>query len=163
MSDGGHRPGHTEAHTMDPAINEMIDHLGQLLGETARAWRANLDRRLRPLNLSGARWLVLLHLARSPEPLMQKDLAERVGIGGPSLVALLDRMAGDGWIERRPGGGDRRSKTVHLTARARRVIPRIEETAGALRRELLAGLPQEDLRCCVRVLRRIRRSAESCQ
>lgn len=137
-----------------------VEHFGQLLGETARAWRFALDRRLQPLGLSGARWLVLLHLARSGEALAQKQLAGRVGIGGPGLVGLLDRMARDGWIERRERGDDRRSKAVHLTPKARRVIPRIEAAATQLRRELLRDLPEVELRRCIDVLGRIKDEAE---
>ena len=143
--------------------DQSLERLGQLLGETARAWRHALDRRLRPMGLSGARWLVLLHLARAPEPLTQKALAHRVGIEGPTLVGLLDRMAADGWVERRPSGSDRRSKNIHLTARARRTIPQIEETAATLRRELLSGLSDRDLQICMKVLTRIRQGAEQAE
>lgn len=136
------------------------EHFGQLLGETARAWRAALDRRLRPVGLSGARWLVLLHLARADAPLSQKELADRIGIEGPTLVGLLDRMVQDGWVERRPSGSDRRSNTVHLTGAARRAIRRIEATAAALREELLSGVSEEELDVCARVLARIRDCAE---
>lgn len=141
-------------------MTEDIDHFGQLLGETARAWRAVLDRRLQPLGLSGARWLVLLHVARAGETLVQKELARRVGIGGPALVGLLDRMARDGWIERRAHGEDRRRKAVHLTQKARRVIPRIEASAAELRDELLRDLPRAELQRCMRLLSRIKREAE---
>jgi len=136
------------------------EQFGQLLGETARAWRAALDRRLAPVGLSGARWRVLLHLARTDVPLSQKELAHRIGIEGPTLVALLDRMVQDQWVERRPSDSDRRSNTVHLTARARRTIRRIEATAAALREELLSGVSKDELDGCARVLARIRDRAE---
>lgn len=136
------------------------ENFGQLLGETARAWRAALDCRLRPIGLSGARWLVLLHLARADTPLSQKELAARIGIEGPTLVGLLDRMVQDGWVERRPSGSDRRSNTVHLTVPARRTIRRIEATAAALREELLSGVSRDEIESCARVLERIRDCAE---
>lgn len=140
-----------------------VEQFGQLLGETARAWRYALDRRLRPLGLSGARWLVLLHLARADRTLTQKDLAHRIGIESPTLVGLLDRMAKDGWVERRPSDRDRRSKTIHLTARARHAIDQIEAAAAQLRHNLLSDLSEEELRHCMQVLARIRQGAEGAQ
>ena len=140
-----------------------VERFGQLLGETARAWRHALDRRLRPLGLSGARWLVLLHLARADQPLTQKELAHRVGIESPTLVGLLDRMAKDGWVERRPSDQDRRSKTIHLTSQAHRAIDQIEAVAAELRRDLLRDLSDQELRRCMQVLVRIRRGAEGAQ
>ncbi len=55
------------------------------LGRTARCWRAEINRRLSPHRLSDAGWLVLSHLARAETPLTQKELAQRVGVTGPTL------------------------------------------------------------------------------
>lgn len=140
---------------------KYADKLGIVLGEVARAWRFSLDRRLKPLGLSRAKWLVLLHLSRESDAMVQKDLACCLGIEGPTLVGLLDRMSHDGWIERKPYGGDRRSKTVHLTDKANAIISRINDTANALRGELLDGISEEDLRHCVEVLERIKSKAET--
>ena len=75
--------------------------IGALLGETGRAWRYRLDQRLKPLGLSQAKWITLLKLAGAEDGMTQKELAERLGIESPTLARLLDRMAADGWIERR--------------------------------------------------------------
>jgi len=136
------------------------DSIGILLGETARAWRCQLDKRLRPLGLSQAKWLALLHLNVGGDGMLQKDLAARLGVEGPTLVGLLDRMSRDGWIERRPCGDDRRSKTVHLTHKAHDVISEIDATADHLRAELLGGIPERDLARAADVLRRIKQKAD---
>ncbi len=140
---------------------DYAEQIGPLLGETARAWRFCLDRRLKPLGLSRAKWMVLVHLSKNKEGMVQKDLACRLGIEGPTLVGLLDRMSHDGWIERRPFGGDRRSKTVHLTEKAESIADDIHQTAAVLRQEILDGISEEELAQCVRVLQRIKRRAES--
>ncbi len=128
------------------------ERLGPLLGETARLWRARLDERLRPLGLSQARWLVLLQLHRRGDGAVQRDLAQWVGIEGPTLVRLLDRMSADGWIERRESPQDRRAKTVHLTEQARGVVGRIDQVAAQLRRELLVDLDPRQVEKCKGVL-----------
>ena len=140
-------------------MNDQSENFGQLLGSTFRAWRFELDRRLRPLGLSRARWMVLLHLENAQAPLSQKDLAARVGVEGPTLVGLLDRMENDGWVSRQPSETDRRSKLVTLTARAHEVIRPIRQTAAQLRAELLEGLSPEEIETCERVLRHIKQAA----
>jgi MarR family transcriptional regulator for hemolysin len=137
-----------------------IEGLGQLLGETARSWRYALDRRLRPLGLSGARWRLLLHMSRASSELTQKELAARAGIEGPTLAVLLERMERDGWITRETPPRDRRTKTVHPTARAREVIRRIESEAADLRAQVFGDLSADELRRCMSVLRRIRDAAD---
>lgn len=138
---------------------EISENFGILVGETARLWRYALEKRLQPLGLTQARWLVLLHLSRE-NGLIQKNLAIRVGIEAPTLVALLDRMAEDGWIVRREAVEDKRSKTVHLTAKAQDVLRQIRSTASQLRREVLAGIAPKDIERCSEVLMQIKQAVE---
>lgn len=141
-------------------MTDSNENLGQLLGSTARAWRLALDRRLQPLGLSRARWLVLLHLANADRPLSQKELAARLEVEGPTVVGLLDRMEADGWLTRQPSDEDRRSKRVTLTPRAQDVIRPIRSTAAGLRSELFEGLTDAELETCAKVLCHIKAAAE---
>lgn len=132
------------------------EQIGLLIGDVARSWRTRLNERLRPLGLSQARWMVLLHLHKRGDGVMQKALAEWIGIEGPTLVRLLDRMTEDGWIERRESSTDRRSKTVHLTEQSSAIIKQINKIAAQLRQELLANIDPADLQTCMQVLLQIK-------
>jgi len=136
------------------------EQLGMAISEVSRSWRAKLDERLRPLGLSQSRWLVLLHLSKRGDGVVQKALAEWLGIEGPTLVRILDRMTEDGWLERRESQTDRRAKTVHLTEQSRAIITQINKVATQLRSELLANIPVADLETCMRVLQQIKYAAE---
>lgn len=137
-----------------------IDELGLVLFGTARAWRTKLDQRLRPLGLSQGKWRTLIHLSLGGDKLTQKEIAERMGIEGPTLAGLLDRLQQDGWIERRSSPQDRRCKIVHLQRRSKSVLDKIFNAAHDLREELVEDIPQDDLENCIRVLRQIREKAE---
>jgi MarR family transcriptional regulator for hemolysin len=137
-----------------------IDELGLVLFGTARAWRTKLDQRLRPLGLSQGKWRTLVHLSLGGNKLTQKEIAERMGIEGPTLAGLLDRLQDDGWIERRGSAADRRCKIVHLQRRSKAVLDKIFNAAHSLRTELVENIPQRDLETCIRVLRQIRAKAE---
>lgn len=132
------------------------ESFGPLLGGTARAWRLKLDERLKPMGLSQAKWRTLLHLARASEPLTQSQIAARIGVEEPTLVALLHRLEKEGWVVRRNSMRDRRCKTVHLERRAQRVINEINATAVKLRRELIKDIPEREMAICMRVLSRVR-------
>ena len=141
-----------------PASNP--NEFGQVLFGTARAWRTKLDQRLRPLGLSQGKWRTLIHLSQGGNKLTQKEIAERMGIEGPTLAGLLDRLQEDGWVERRGSPDDRRCKIVHLQRRSKAVLERIFNTAHELRHELIENVPQDDLQTCIRVLDEIRAKAE---
>jgi MarR family transcriptional regulator for hemolysin len=133
---------------------------GRLLHGTARAWRLKLDERLKPMGLSQARWRTLLHLAISPDPLTQAEIAGRLGIEEPTLVILLHRLENEGWVTRKSSPRDRRCKTVHLQPRAHRIIGRINATALQLRNDLMKDIPARELQTCMRVLEQVRKRAE---
>ena len=137
------------------------ENLGLMLGETARLWRNKLDQRLKPLGLSQARWLALLQMKMASQNLTQKELSERMGIEGPSLVRLLDRMEEDGWVERQVSETDRRAKTVHLTDKADAMISEIKRIAAQLRKELLKGISTEQLETTCSVLENIKQRINS--
>jgi MarR family transcriptional regulator for hemolysin len=136
------------------------EQLGMAIGEVARCWRTKLNERLRPLGLSQARWMVLLHLSKRGDGVVQKELAEWLGIEGPTLVRILDRMTEDGWIERRESTTDRRAKTVHLTEQSFAIIKQINKVAAQLRGEFLADIEPADIEACMRVLQHIKQTAE---
>jgi MarR family transcriptional regulator for hemolysin len=119
--------------------------LGILLNRVAKAWRAELDRRLRPLGLTRVQWQALLMISRAQDALTQRELAEALDIGAPATVALVDRMERDGLVTRAAVPGDRRSKAVRATPASRRLLSRIESTAGTLRREIIGGLTRDEL------------------
>ena len=124
---------------------------GMQLAHVSRGWRAELDRRLADLGLSQARWLVLLHLARFTEPPTQRELAQSVGVEGPTLARLLDSLENQGLVRRQAVIEDRRAKKIVLSDTARPLIEKMETIATALRHELFVGINEEDLRVCLRV------------
>jgi len=112
---------------------------GQLLHGTARAWRQKLDQRLKPMGLSQAKWRTLMHLSIAPDALTQAEIAARLGVEEPTVVALLHRLEREAWVTR--------TNSPHATA-------------DKLRHELLAEITECDLKTCMRVLARVRDRAE---
>ena len=133
---------------------------GQLLHGTARAWRQKLDQRLKPMGLSQAKWRTLMHLSIASDALTQAEIAARLGVEEPTVVALLHRLEREAWITRTNSPHDRRCKMVLLGQRAQRVIAQINATADKLRHELLAEVTESDLKTCMKVLARVRQRAE---
>lgn len=126
------------------------------LHEVAKAFKARMDERLRPLGLSDATRRVIGALACSPAPLTQRELAEAVFVEGPTLVRLLDRLEAAGWVTREAVPGDRRMKHVLLTGKAAPVIGEMAAAARGIEREILEGIPEEDVALAHRLLLTLR-------
>jgi MarR family transcriptional regulator, transcriptional regulator for hemolysin len=131
--------------TRSPAPADRLESLGILIAGLSKAWREELDRRLRPLGLTRVQWQALLWLSRAGGTLVQRELSGYLDIGAPATVALVDRMERDGLVTRSAVPDDRRRNAVVLTLKARRLLATIETAAGKLRREVMSGLTREEV------------------
>ena len=78
--------------SMTTRNHQRRDRFGSLIAQVARQWRRAVDLHLRQFGLTEATWLPLIHLARAPEPMRQKDLAASLVLDGSSVVRLLDQL-----------------------------------------------------------------------
>jgi MarR family transcriptional regulator, transcriptional regulator for hemolysin len=143
------------------ASAQIEEELLRLLWELPRMWRAAFDRRLKPLGLSEAKWRTVLVLSHGAPNISQIELANLLGIEAPSLARLLDRLAADGWIERRSAAHDRRVKTIHLLPKASSVIKKIDAVISIVRREALREISVSEMAACSKTLRKMRRHFEA--
>lgn len=124
--------------------------------EVAKAFRARIDERFKPLGLSKATLSVIGALACNQKPLTQRELAEAIFVEGPTLVRLLDRLEDSGWVRREPVPGDRRMKHVLLTQKAEPYLEELVRTAVDIEREIMEGIPEADVRLAHEVLLKVR-------
>lgn len=97
------------------------------------------DQQGRSLGVSRAQWTVLVRLDRN-EGLKQSELADVLDLQPISLTRLLDRLAENGLIERRPDPNDRRANRLYLTPAARPLLERLSELSKGLMETVLAKL-----------------------
>lgn len=136
-----------------PSTHELF---GIAIGDCARIWRNKVNDRLRPLGLSQATWIALLNLSWFPDGLSQSELAERLGIEGPTLVKLIDKLQVEGLVERHPSLLDRRRKIVRLTERAGPILLDVKTTIAILRQEIMTSFPEQRIEEGLALLTQIR-------
>lgn len=140
---------------MPKATSQDLDQrFVALLFNTRNRIRFAMDDRFKPLGVTDATWRTLFFL-RQDDGASQKQLALTMGIEGPSLVRLLDQLETKGFIERRTDANDRRSKTIHLTDHAHSLLADLDKVAKSVRGDLMAGISEQDLAICVKVMEQI--------
>ncbi|MBN9082698.1 MAG: hypothetical protein BGP04_00740 [Rhizobiales bacterium 62-17] len=135
--------------------DEPPKRLGSLIGLAARQWRRAVDLRLQPFDLTEATWMPLIHLARSKEPMRQKDLAAALALDSSSVVRVLNTLETAGLIERGEDEEDRRAKAIIITSAGRALARKLVRLSEDLERELLAGFEPSDVAATKRLLERI--------
>jgi MarR family transcriptional regulator for hemolysin len=141
----------------------LRDGFASLIARVGRQWRREVDRRLQPFGLTEATWLPLVHLARAPAPMRQKDLAASLVLDGSTVVRLLDALETAGLIERREESADRRAKLITVTARGMSIIDRVELASRDVRNSALLGLSDEAIESAARVLALVQTNLETAQ
>jgi MarR family transcriptional regulator, transcriptional regulator for hemolysin len=141
---------------MPPAPKDARARLAPLVAHVAREWRRAVDGRLQPYGLTEATWLPLLRIARSETPMRQNELAASLALDCSSVVRLIDALEESGLIERCEDRGDRRAKSLALTARGRRTVDQVELVSQDIRDLVLGEVSDEDLDRVLRLLETMR-------
>jgi MarR family transcriptional regulator for hemolysin len=140
---------------------DVEERFADALHGTARAWRQAVDRRLRRLGMSQASWMTVAVAAKAAQPLSQTEIAERLGVEGATLVAMIDRLVKAGLVVREASIEDRRVKRIRLTEAGARLYEVVKSEAATVRRELLAGIDAADIARATFLLERLRQRLES--
>jgi MarR family transcriptional regulator for hemolysin len=86
-----------------------------------------------------------------------------LGVEGPSMVAMLDRLMKAGLIVREPSPTDRRIKLVMLTDAGVALYGKVKTQATAFRKELLTDIDPGQLRLATELLEQLQRALEAAQ
>lgn len=145
MGAGGH----------DGALISPFD-ASYLLVDVARLMRELFDVRMRPVGLTGSTRRVISYLARE-DGQTQASLARKLDVSRVAIGEAVDRLERTGHVERRSDEVDRRKWRVHLTARARSLLPEMYAAGEAAQAEWFRDLSDEDLARLREILDRLRR------
>jgi MarR family transcriptional regulator, transcriptional regulator for hemolysin len=136
-------------------MSDLEERFSVTLHSTSRSWRQAVDRRLKYLGMSQASWMTIAIAAKARSPLSQSELADRLGVEGATMVAMVDRLVKAGLIVREASTTDRRVKRVVLTAAGTALYDKVKTEAAALRKELLANVDPQQLLMATELLERL--------
>lgn len=141
----------------------MESPLGSDLARLVRIWRALIDHRLKPLELTQTHWVTLHNIHELPPDQSQIQLAKAIGIEQPSLVRTLDQLEEKGLISRHTCASDRRAKRIKLTEKARPIITQMEDVIRKTRGEILSGISETELTTLLNLIHRLEKNINDLQ
>lgn len=133
---------------------------GPVFEDIARFRGILFDGLLKPHDITMSQGWAVLTLIRE-NGLRQADLAERLNIGTVTTSKLIDRLEARGFVERRADPGDRRSKRIFASAKARQLLDIMTETQRQVDAVANAGIDAEDLAVTMRVLGQMRQNLKT--
>ena len=137
-----------------PTRTRIDDRLAHRLAMAGRLLRTLADADLSDLGVGAPALGVLLRLVED-DGLTQAELSRRQRVEAPTMCRMVDRLARDGFVERRPDPSDRRAIRVHLTGPGRATAERGIEVVDAIERDAFAGLDAAERRQLAELLGRV--------
>jgi MarR family transcriptional regulator, transcriptional regulator for hemolysin len=131
--------------------------LGLRLARAAKAVSRAFDDALAEAGGSRPTWLVLVSLKNRPVA-SQRELADAIGIRGPTLTHHLDVMESAGLVTRRRDPGNRRVHLVELTGAGDALFFDLKEAVTAFDQRLRHGIPPRDIAEAEQLLDRLHRN-----
>lgn len=138
--------------------------MGMRFSIIARAFRIELDRRLREQELTGVQFAVLgqlMHMENEgAQEINQRCLEQANCVTHPTMTEIIKRLEKKGYIICAPGKSDRRVKSVRPTDKARRLSDIIEQTDREVAELLSRGLSPEQKLQLTEITRIMMQNAE---
>ena len=142
-------------------------HIGALVSRVKVEMLAALDRelsqdkRLAPLEMSAAQYIIVANLAAGPgEPKSAADLCKVISYDAGAMTRMLDRLEAKGLIRRTRSSQDRRLMNLELTEEGRAAYPRMREISMANANRFLRGFTKAEARQLEGFLNRMLDNAE---
>lgn len=85
----------------------------------------------------------------------QREVARAIGLPASRIVALVDRLEAQGWIERRTSAQDRRTRSLHLTRKGRSVLDGIVAISAEHEAGITRGLKPAERDALIDLLHRL--------
>jgi DNA-binding MarR family transcriptional regulator len=123
----------------------------------------DMDRRLGPLGLSSAQFIVIAQLATAETARSASDLCKGISYDAGAMTRMIDRLESKGLIQRSRSCDDRRMVHLVLTEEGRAVFPRMREIAMTVANRFLRGFTKAEARQLEGLLHRMLENAQSAE
>ena len=124
---------------------DFENSIGFIVNRTARAFVKALDLELHDkVGITVGQWKVIVMLHKH-NGMTQKEIADRLGLEGPTLIPIIDRMEKEELVIRRVDPSDRRNNRIYRTEKADALWEKMMHCALKVRQVSVNGISEEDL------------------
>lgn len=117
--------------------------LGKTFAILARHFIGAASKRLEGLDIDRY-YIILILLENSNEELTQQEICEILQVDKVMMVKMIDYLSSYSYVERKRNPKDRREQLIHLTLKARKILPRIKEAYSSITKVAFKGISTKD-------------------
>lgn len=139
MTEDTPQPGFYTTETYTPVAN-----IGRHLADVAVMLARAVDQRAKRLGITGPQWVVLMRIS-SGVGNTASELCRSFGQDSGAMTRMLDRLEGQGLIQRERSEEDRRVVRLSLTEAGRALYPSLRPIAIDVLNHALAGFTAQEV------------------
>jgi len=136
--------------------DEIFSNTAFVITDIARRYRVVFDQRVRHLNFLRSEWFLLAHL-RYFNGSTQQELCEVMDLTKGGIGKLVDRLERADLVFRSFDEQDRRTRRVHLTANAVKLVDELRLHSMMVEAEALSVLSAAETKTFNRLLLKVRK------
>ncbi|MDQ3976656.1 MAG: MarR family transcriptional regulator [Thermoproteota archaeon] len=134
---------------------DFQNNIGFIVNKTAKAFVKALESELREkVGVTVGQWKVMVMLINQ-DGLTQKEIAERLGLEGPTIIPIIDKMEKDDLVVRKVDPSDRRNNKIFRTEKANELWNEMLKCATKVRQVSLKDIPEVNIDITKKVLEHI--------
>src|ERR671933_2817875 len=125
---------------------DFENSIGFIVNRAARSFVKALDLELHEkVGVTIGQWKVIVMLVKQ-NGLTQKETADKLGLEGPTLIPIIDKMEKEGLIMRKVDPSDRRNNRIYRTEKADALWNRMMQCASKVRQVSVKEISEADLK-----------------
>jgi MarR family transcriptional regulator, transcriptional regulator for hemolysin len=95
---------------------DFENSIGFIINRTAKMLIQAFDQELRKeIGITFGQWKIIITLVNNDDGLTQKEIADKLGLEGPTLIPIIDKLEKDRFVTRMVDKNDRRNNRIFLT------------------------------------------------
>ena len=133
----------------------MNQDIGFYFKKIFQIMEKNMNKKLEKIELTNSQANILIYLYNNKETVNQRDIEKKFELTNPTVNGILNRLENKDFIIRTVSLRDARNKEIHLTEKSISLINEMKKEARQLEKELIAGIPKEELNTFKEVLKKV--------
>lgn len=135
---------------------DFENSIGFIVNRAAKAFVKALDSELREkVGVTFGQWKVIVMLVNQ-DGLTQKEIADKLGLEGPTLIPIIDKMERERLVIRKVDSGDRRNNRIYRTEKVDAALwDRTLECALKIRQISIRNIPEQNINIARNVLEKV--------
>src|SRR6476661_9473288 len=125
---------------------DFENSIGFIINRTAKMLIQAFDQELRKeIGITFGQWKIIITLVNNDDGLTQKEIADKLGLEGPTLIPIIDKLEKDGFVTRMVDKNDRRNNRIFLTKKSFDFLNSMINCGENIKRILLKDISDVDI------------------